>query len=62
MRSWQKGKRISYVIWSKIWYKNVELSNTFSPFKEEKINVPNKYLGIYKEALKYYDKMNKYSI
>ena len=29
---------------------------------DEKINVPNKYLGIYKEALKYYDKMNKYSI
>ena len=62
MLSWPKGKRKSDGIWSKIWYKNVELSNTFTSFKEEKINVPNKYLGIYKEALKYYDKMNKYSI
>ena len=62
MLSWPKGKRKSDGIWSKIWYKNVELSNTFTPFKEEKINVPNKYLGIYKESLKYYDKMNKYSI
>ena len=62
MLSWPKGKRKSDGIWSKIWYKNVELSNKFTSFKEEKINVPNKYLGIYKEALKYYDKMNKYSI
>ena len=62
MLSWPKGKRISDGIWSKIWYKNVEQSNTFTPFKEEKINVPNKYLEIYKESLKYYNEMNKYSI
>ena len=62
MLSWPKGKRSSDGIWSKVWYKNVELSNTFSKYKKEKINVPKKYKKIYEESLKYYNEMNQYSI
>jgi len=62
MLTWPKGKRLSDGIWSKVWYKNVEQSNTFSKYKKEKIYVPKKYKKIYEEALKYYNEMNQYSI
>jgi hypothetical protein len=62
MLSWPAGKRSTDGIWSKVWYKNVELSNTFSKYKEENYNVPKKYNDIYEESLKYYNEMNQYSI
>ena len=62
MLSWPAGKRSTDGIWSKVWYKNVELSNTFSKYKKEKYNVPKKYNDIYEESLKYYNEMNQYSI
>ena len=62
MLDWPKGKRSSDGIWSKVWYKNVELSNTFSKYKKEKNYVPKKYYDIYEESLKYYNEMNQYSI
>ena len=62
MLKWPKGKRTTDGIWSKVWYNNVELSNTFSKYKNEKIYVPKKYKKIYEESLKYYNEMNKYSI
>ena len=62
MLHWKKGKRESDGIWSKVWYKNVEQSNTFAKYKNENLNVPKKYHRIYSEAIKYYEEMNKYSI
>jgi len=62
MLTWPKGKRSTDGIWSKVWYKNVELSNTFTKYKNEKINIPKKYQKIYEESLEYYNQMNKYSI
>ena len=62
MLKWPKGKRSSDGIWSKIWYKNVEKSSTFSYYKEDKITLPKKYIKIYEESLKYYDLMDKFSI
>ena len=62
MLSWPTGKRSSDGIWSTVWYKNVELSNTFSKYKKEKYYVPKKYNDIYEESLKYYNEMNQYSI
>ena len=62
MLSWPTGKRSSDGIWSTVWYKNVELSNTFSKYKKEKYYIPKKYNDIYEESLKYYNEMNQYSI
>ena len=62
MLHWPKGKRSSDGIWSKVWYKNVEYSNSFSKFKKEQYNVPKKYKKIYEESLKYYNEMNDQSI
>ena len=62
MLNWPKGKRQTDGIWSKVWYKNVEKSSTFSPYIKEEINVPKKYNKVYEESLKYFNKMNKYSI
>ncbi len=62
MLHWRKGKRNTDGIWSKVWYKNVEASTTFSKYKNENLSVPKKYFKIYIEALKYYEKMNEYTI
>ena len=62
MLHWPKGKRSSDGIWGKVWYKNVENSNSFSKFKKEKLNIPKKYNKIYEESLKYYNEMNEQSI
>ena len=62
MLNWPKGKRTSDGIWSQVWYKNVQLSNSFSKFKKEKYNVPKEYKNIYEESLKYYNEMNEQSI
>ena len=62
MLNWSKGKRKTDGIWSKVWYKNVEHSTTFSKYKYEKLSVPKKYIKIYAEALIYYEKMDQYSI
>ena len=62
MLIWPKGKRSSDGIWSKVWYKNVELSNSFSRYKKENYNIPKKFNDIYEESLKYYNEMNQYSI
>ena len=62
MLHWRKGKRITDGIWSEVWYRNVEGSTTFSKYKNENLSVPKKYLKIYIESLKYYEKMNEYKI
>ena len=62
MLNWPKGRRPTDGIWSKVWYKNVEKSSTFSPYIKEEINIPKKYKKVYEESLKYFNKMNKYSI
>ena len=62
MLYWRKGKRKSDGIWSKVWYKNVECSNTFAKYKDENLNVPKKYNRIYNESLKYFNEMNVHSI
>ena len=62
MLKWRKGKRNTDGIWSKVWYKNVEKSTTFSKFKNENLSVPKKYHKIYIESLRYYNKMNQHSI
>ena len=51
MLNWPKGKRSTDGIWSKVWYKKVEESDTFSLHKEEKINIPKKYNQIYHDSL-----------
>ena len=62
MLNWPKGERQTDGIWSKVWYQNVEQSTSFSKYKKENLNVPKKYLKIYKESLIYYNQMIKYSI
>ena len=47
MLNWPKGRRPTDGIWSKVWYKNVEKSSTFSPYIKEEINVPKEYKKVY---------------
>ena len=51
MLSWPKGKRPSDGIWSKVWYKNVELSNSFSKYKNENIMLQKNTMEYMKSLL-----------
>ena len=50
------------VFWSVIWYEQVNKSNTFTKYNDSNTVVPSKYQNIYKESLKIYNNMNKYSL
>ena len=62
MLNWPKGPRNSDGIWSVIWYEQVNKSSTFSKYSDSNTVVPSKYQKIYKESLKIYNNMNKYSL
>ena len=62
MLNWPKGPRNSDGIWSVIWYEQVNKSNTFTKYNDSNTVVPSKYQNIYKESLKIYNNMNKYSL
>ena len=54
MLSWEPGKRDTDGVWAKYWYKNVEDSTTFQPYKPKPDEVPAHLDAVYKKCLKYY--------
>ena len=62
MLKWPKGYRDSDGIWSKVWYEDVISSTTFNSKNNKEYNVPETYKDIYKQCLKIYEEINKYSI
>ena len=55
MLQWPKGKRKTDGVWSEYWYKNVESSTEFKPFRKSEKNISSNHFSIYKDALYYYD-------
>ena len=62
MLNWPKGYRNTDGIWSKVWYQDVISSTTFNTISNKEYIVPKSYENIYKECLKIYEEINKYSI
>ena len=59
MLSWPSGTRKTDGVWGKHWYKQVEASTAFKPFKENKQNVPAKYIPIYNQCMEHYNHLYK---
>ena len=57
MLKWPKGKRKSDGVWSKYWYKNVESSSGFKPFRKKNITIEKKMSALYKDCLLDYNSM-----
>ena len=57
MLSWPKGKRKSDGVWAKYWYKNVETSTGFRPYKKKKIILEKKLMPLYEKCMIYYSDM-----
>ncbi|QCK15152.1 sulfotransferase family protein [Mangrovivirga cuniculi] len=62
MLSWEPGPRPEDGIWGKYWYANVHNSSGLKQKTEEPKDVPEKYLSLYKQSLKYYNKLLKHAI
>ena len=62
MLSWSKGKRDTDGIWADYWYKNVINSTGFNTYREKEEDVPSKYLDLYEDCSKIYNKLSKYKI
>ena len=57
MLSWEKGSYPTDGIWWKHWYNNVINTTQFELFDKKSNIIPNRYQGIYNEALDYYEKL-----
>ena len=63
MLKWPKGSRKTDGIWGKIWYSNVENSNSFKINKKDNFNkLPNKYLSIFDECNEIYKELNSFKL
>ncbi len=62
MLTWRAGKRNTDGVWGKHWYRNVEKSTGFQPFRNSEEKVPDKYKKIYLESLKYYQQLYQHRI
>ena len=57
MLNWEKGPYSTDGIWWKHWYNNVINTTQFELFDKKSNIIPNRYQGIYNEALDYYEKL-----
>ena len=55
MLSWPLGSRRTDGVWGEYWYKQVEASTKFKPYKKTKRNIPNKYKALRDECMEYYE-------
>jgi hypothetical protein len=62
MLSWKPGKRDTDGIWAKYWYKNVENSTSFHPYKPKLEVVPERLGDVYKECIEYYQLLHEHRL
>jgi len=57
MLHWPRGKRNSDGIWAPFWYRRVEESTTFLPYKKKDIRIPDDLIPIYDKCMVFYSEM-----
>jgi hypothetical protein len=62
MLTWEKGKRDTDGIWAQHWYKNVENSTSFQPYKPKLDEVPEHLDDVYEECHEYYELLYQHRI
>jgi hypothetical protein len=58
MLSWPPGLRATDGIWAKYWYKEVESSTSFRPYKPKPEAVPERLTGVYAKCLEFYERLH----
>lgn len=62
MLKWEAGRRETDGIWAEHWYKSVENSTEFAPYREDTTELPDRLKPIYDECLPMYEQMAQYCI
>lgn len=57
MLSWPPGLRPTDGVWARHWYKEVETSTSFRPFKPKREPVPERLRPIYEQCLEFYERL-----
>jgi len=57
MLSWAPGPRQTDGIWAKYWYAEVERSAGFQPYRERKIELPDRLRGIERRCRQCYEQL-----
>jgi len=59
MLSWAPGLRATDGIWAKHWYKEVESSTSFRPYKPKPDRVPDRLSDVYAKCLECYERLHE---
>ncbi len=62
MLAWEAGARASDGIWAKHWYRAVEKSTGFAPYKEDDTPVPARMNGLLGDCQRLYERMARHRI
>jgi hypothetical protein len=62
MLSWPPGLRSTDGIWARHWYKEVESSTSFRPYKPKPEAVPERLRDVYEQSLEFYDQLHEHRL
>jgi hypothetical protein len=62
MLSWPPGLRSTDGIWAKHWYKEVETSTSFRPYKPKVEPVPERLRDVYEQSLEFYEQLHEHRL
>jgi hypothetical protein len=62
MLSWPPGLRTTDGIWAKHWYKEVETSTCFRPYKPKVKPVPESLRDVYEQSLEFYEQLHEHRL
>ncbi len=62
MLSWPPGLRATDGIWARHWYKEVETSTSFRPYRPKPDAVPERLADVYARCLEYYERLYEHRL
>jgi hypothetical protein len=62
MLSWPPGLRETDGVWAKYWYKEVETTTSFRPYKPKDEPVPQRFLGMLEQCQRFYRRLHDHRL
>src|SRR5438045_1449657 len=62
MLSWPPGRRQTDGLWAKYWYREVERSTSFQPYRERKVEVPETLRGVEQRCRECYEELYQHRL